>query len=373
MDRLRPLAQACDLTIAAELHRPVAVVGAGAITRLAHLPAYRAAGLPVLGICDLDVARAEAVRAEFDLPRTYTLEQILADDEIEVVDVAVFPEAQPAIVQALLAAGKHVLAQKPLAVSSGLGAQLVAQAQAAQRSLVVNQQMRYGEGMAAARAIVEAGWIGEVTAVTIDVSIITDWSAWPWLVKSPKLDLMYHSIHYFDTVRSFLGTPDSVYCVAGRRPGQLAVGETRTTTTMTFASGARALVNVNHENITGDQWATLRIDGSAGSIRGTIGLLYDYPHGRPDTLEFNSSVLPTDGWLAYPVSTRWIPDAFAGPMRALLLEIAGAGAAPTTASDALQTLRVVEAGYASIASGSVQVLDRQASTAAAQACGAAPM
>lgn len=67
-------------------------------------------------------------------------------------------------------------------------------------------------------------------------------------------------------------------------------------------------------------------------------------------------MLPTDGWLAYPVSTRWIPDAFAGPMRALLLEIAGLGVAPTTAADALQTLRVVEAGYASIESGGVQKL-----------------
>lgn len=51
--------------------------------------------------------------------------------------------------------------------------------------------------------------------------------------------------------------------------------------------------------------------------------LYDYPHGRPDTVELNSSVLPTDGWLPYPVTMRWIPDAFSGPMRALLADIAG--------------------------------------------------
>ena len=45
-----------------------------------------------------------------------------------------------------------------------------------------------------------------------------------------------------------------------------------------------------------------------GSIRGTIGLMYDYPRGRADTLELNSRALPTDGWLHYPVTSRWIPD-----------------------------------------------------------------
>ena len=354
LDVFSPIAAACDLSIPERLHRPIAVVGAGAIVQFAHLPAYRRAGLPIAGICDLDEKRAEEVRERFDLPRTYTLDEILADDSIEVVDVAVVPEAQPEIVRRALRAGKHVLAQKPLAVDSRLGAELVDEARG--RHLVVNQQMRYGEGIAATRAIAEAGWLGELTAFTIQVNISTDWSAWDWLVDSPRLDLMYHSIHYFDSVRSLLGSPERVFCAAGRRPGQLAAGETRTMTTMLYADGRRALVEVNHENITGDYEARFRLDGSAGSVRGTIGLLYDYPHGRPDTVEVNSSVLPTDGWLPYPVTTRWIPDAFAGPMRALLTEIADGTPAPTTAADALQTLRLVEAGYASIAGGNVEVL-----------------
>jgi predicted dehydrogenase len=356
IDQLAPIADACDLAIPARWHRPVAVIGAGAIVRFAHLPAYQKAGLPVVGICDVDAERAEEVRSSFKLPRTFTLDEILADETIEVVDIAVVPEAQPEIAARALRAGKHVLAQKPLAPESGLAAQLVAEAHAAGRSLVVNQQMRYGEGMAAARAMAEAGWLGEVTAVTLDVNISTDWSAWGWLVDSPRLDLMYHSIHYFDSVRAILGDPERVFCAAGRRPGQLAAGESRTMTTMLFADGARAHVNVNHENISGDYEARFRIDGSQGSVRGTIGLLYDYPHGRPDTVEVFSSVLPTDGWMPYPVTTRWIPDAFAGPMRALLREISEGIPAPTTGADALQTLRVVEAGYASIDSGQAETV-----------------
>lgn len=345
IDSLTEIAAACDLTIADEIKLPVALVGAGAIPRYAHLPAYRKAGVPVDAVTDIDVSRAKVLAEDFGIPRVLTLDEILDDDRIKILDVAVFPEAQPAIVERALEAGKHVLAQKPLAPESSRGAELVAAAQRAQRSLVVNLQMRYGEGMAAARAMVETGWIGQVTAMYISVDIETDWTAWPWLVESPRLDLMYHSIHYFDTVRALLGDPVDVVCARGRRPGQVAAGETRTITTMSFASGALANVRVNHENLCGDQEAVFRIDGESGSIRGTIGLLYDYPHGRPDTLEVNSRSLPTDGWLSYPVTTRWIPDAFAGPMRALLLEVAGVQPAPTTASDALKTLELVERAY----------------------------
>jgi predicted dehydrogenase len=356
LDALTPIADACDLSIPPRLHRPVVIIGAGAIVRYAHLPAYRRAGLPIAGIHDVDEDRAAEVAKEFDLPRVWQFDEVLADESIEVLDIAVVPDAQPAIAERALAAGKHVLAQKPLATTSSRAAGLVELAAANGRSLVVNQQMRYGEGIAAARAMVEAGWLGEVTAFTIDVNILTDWSAWTWIVDSEQLDLMYHSIHYFDSIRSVLGDPERVFCAAGRRPGQLARGESRTMTTMLFGSGARASVNVNHENLSGDYEARFRIDGTAGSVRGTIGLLYDYPHGRPDTVEVNSTVLPTDGWLPYPVTTRWIPDAFAGPMRALLAEVADGTPAPTTAADAIGTLALVEACYRSIATGEAQSL-----------------
>jgi predicted dehydrogenase len=353
LDVFAPVAAACELGIPARLHRPIGVVGAGAIVEVGHLPAYRRAGLPVVGICDVRAERAEEVRARFDLPRTYLVDELLADPQIEVIDVAVVPEAQPDIVRRALRSGKHVLAQKPLAVDGATARELVELAEAAGGKLVVNQQMRYGEGIAAARAIAAAGWLGELTAVTFEVNICTDWSAWDWLVKSPRLDLMYHSIHYFDSIRSILGTPERVFCAAGRRPGQLASGETRTMTTMLYGDGRRALVNVNHENITGDYTARFRVDGAHGSMRGTVGLLYDYPHGRADTVEMNSSVVPTDGWLPYPVTTRWIPDAFAGPMRALLCSISDGTPAPTSGADNLETLALVEACYASVQSGDV--------------------
>ena len=354
LSALQPVAEAFDLTVPAEHRLPIGIIGAGAIVNVAHLPAYRASGLEVAGIFDIEPARAEEARRRHGLPRAYQgLSDLLADERIQVVDIAVVPAAQPGLLRMALEAGKHVLAQKPLAPTLAEAGELVALAEDAGRELVVNQQMRYGEGMAVAAAMVGAGWIGEVTAVDFHVNIATDWTAWDWIVGSPQLDLRYHSIHYLDSIRALLGDPETVYCLAARRPGQTAVGETRTMSVLAYRGGPRALLHVNHENIAGDYEARFRIDGASGSIRGTIGLLYDYPHGRPDTLELWSRVLPTDGWVPYPVTTRWIPDAFAGPMRALLAAVATGKPAPTCARDNLGTLALLEALYQSAETNSV--------------------
>jgi len=75
--------------------------------------------------------------------------------------------------------------------------------------------------------------------------------------------------------------------------------------------------------------------------------MYDYPRGRADTLEVSSRVLPTDGWLHYPVTTRWIPTAFIGPMASLLEAIATGVPPLTSGRDNLALLKIVHALYES--------------------------
>jgi predicted dehydrogenase len=352
LDVFTPIAAACDTSIAAEHRAPIAVVGAGAIVDVAHLPAYQAAGLEITGIFDISSQRAHEVAARHGLPRVYSsLEELLGDSRVRVVDIAVAPQAQPGIVRQAIAAGKHLLCQKPFVPDVKTGEELIGEADRAGLLIAVNQQLRYDEGMAAARAMIEAGWIGEVTAMSFTVNVTTDWTPWPWLVHSDRLEIMYHSIHYLDAIRAVLGEPARVFCTGSRTPGQVAAGETRTISTLVFPGNARGLVHATHENRSGDPEATFRIDGAEGSIKGTLGLLYDYPHGRPDTLEVNSRVVPTDGWLAYPVTSRWIPDAFAGPMGSLLRAIATGGTPHPTARDNLGTIRLVDALYAAMDSG----------------------
>ncbi|MHB1597891.1 MAG: Gfo/Idh/MocA family protein [Acidimicrobiales bacterium] len=359
IDLFEPIARACAIEVPEAHRRPIALVGAGAIADLAHLPAYRRGGVEVVGLTDSDTARAAEVAQRHGVGRIYRdLDELLSDDRVEVVDIAVPAVAQPEIVRRALESGRHVLAQKPFAPSSAVASDLVALA--AERALVlaVNQQLRFDEGMAAAHEMMRLGWLGEVTSLTIAVDIWTEWTLWPWMLELDELEVWNHSIHYHDVVRWFLGEPERIYSTAGRTPGQAPRGETRTATSYTYASGARALVCANHENAWGDQRAAFRLDGSHGAVRGTLGLLYDYPRGRPDTLEVASSVISTDGWVPYPVTTRWLPDAFLGPMASLLAAAAGGPPPRTAASDNVGTLAVVEAIYRSIRSGEAETVDR---------------
>jgi len=352
-----PISRACVIDVPQDQRRPIAVVGAGAIVDLAHLPAYALAGLTVVGLTDLDRAKATDVARRHGITKVYEdLDELLADDEVEVVDVAVAAAAQPAIAERVLTSGRHMLGQKPFAPDPATGQRLVEMADELGLVLAVNQQLRFDEGMAAAHEMVRLGWVGSVTAISFTVDIWTEWSLWPWMLATPRLEISNHSIHYHDVIRWFLGDPVTVYCVAGRTPGQDALGETRTVTTATYPSGARSVVHAHHENARGDNTATFRIDGDRGSIRGTLGLLYDYPHGRPDTLEVNSDVIGSDGWLSYPVTSRWIPDAFRGPMASLLAAVATGSTPRSSARDNIGTLRVVEALYASIETNAVQRL-----------------
>lgn len=355
---LAEIAAACDLALPERYARPIGIVGSGAILDVAHLPVYRRAGIPVAAIWGRNRHHAERLAQAHGIGRVHaTLDELLADPEVAVVDIAVVPEAQSEIALRALDAGKDVICQKPLALDVADAERIVERAELRGRLVAVQQQMRFEEGILAARAMVRAGWIGQVTAIRFDVDIATDFAGWGWLGHVPRLEIMFHSIHYLDTIRAFLGDPTAVFGTQWRRPGQKPVGETRTLSVLLYPGDVRGIVHANHENVAGDNEARYRIDGTEGSIRGTIGLLYDYPAGRPDTLEVWSRALPTDGWLPYPVTGRWIPDAFLGPVGSLLRAIADGGEPETSGRDNLRTLMVADALYRSGETGQVVELD----------------
>ena len=352
IDIFSEISEACALVIPAHHHKKVGVIGAGGIVQGAHLPAYHKAGLPIRAITDIDQAKAQALADEFGIPHVYpSAEALLADPEIEVVDIAVPASEQPALVLAALDAGKHVLAQKPLATTVEAALELAEKAEASGLLVGVNQQLRCDEGMAAAYEMVQRGWLGELSGFSITVNLDTPWHLWDWAQSMERLEVMIHSIHYHDVVRWFLGNPKRVFALAGRTAGQAPIGETRTVSSYLYESGVVAVVHANHVNKGEDNLAEFRIDGSEGSIRGTLGLLYDYPVGRCDTVELKSSVVPTDGWVPYPVTQRWIPDAFIGTMGSLLAEIAGEGTRRSPISDNVDTVKLVHALYESIETG----------------------
>jgi predicted dehydrogenase len=352
IDQFREIADAVKLEVKPENKRKIGICGAGGIVDGAHLPAYTKAGLKVVAIFDTDNAKAQDVAKRHGIPTVYkTLAELLADPKVEIVDIAVPAAAQPEIFSQVAAAKKHILAQKPFATTVAAGEAMVKQAKDAGIIAAVNQQLRFEEGVAAAHKMVELGWIGTVSNFSINVNLITPWELWPWAKDLERLEVMLHSIHYHDLIRWFLGDAKTVFCAAGRTAGQFPKGETRTISTALYSSGVTSLVHANHVNRGGDNYAEYRIDGDKGSIRGTLGLLYDYPSGRVDTLEVNSQVVPTDGWMPYPVTTRWFPDAFIGTMGSVMDAISTGAPLRASVADNIGTLKMVEALYKSMDSG----------------------
>lgn len=352
IDLFREVSQSVRLEIPRANHRKIAIIGAGGIVSGAHLPAYALAGLPIAGIFDVDSALAQQVAQQFGIPQVFdSLEDLLADDSIQVVDIAVPASAQPEILHRALDSGKDVLAQKPLSLTAEEALELHAHQERSGRAVAVNQQMRFEESIAAAHHLVSNGWIGTVSGLSITVNVSTPWELWPWAKSMERLEIMIHSIHYHDVVRWFLGDPEKVFAVQGRTQGQYPEGETRTASTYLYTAGPIAVVQANHVNLGGDNSATFRIDGDQGSIRGTIGLLYDYPEGRLSTLEVSSQNPATDGWVPYPVTTRWFPHAFIGSMGSLLAHLHDGSPLRSSLEDNVNTVRLIEALYASIDSG----------------------
>src|SRR5690349_12961795 len=94
----------------------IGIVGCGGIVNYAHLPAYRANHLNVVACYDINPETAARTAREHDIPAVAgSLAELLADERVEVVDIAVPPWHQLAVVEQIAAAGKHMLCQKPLA------------------------------------------------------------------------------------------------------------------------------------------------------------------------------------------------------------------------------------------------------------------
>lgn len=97
----------------------IGVVGAGNIARSAHLPAYKqCSNCTPVAICDLDFERAQAVAKQFDIPEVYaSVEEMLEKSDIQAVDVCTWNNAHAPVLIAAANAGKHVICEKPLAMS----------------------------------------------------------------------------------------------------------------------------------------------------------------------------------------------------------------------------------------------------------------
>ncbi len=340
---------------------PVVVIGAGGIVKAAHLPAYGLAGFPVAALHDLDSAKARALAAEFGVPRVCeTLAEAVAAAPADAVfDVAVPASALPAVLAAL-PDGAPVLIQKPFGEDLAQARQLLALCQRKRLRAAVNFQLRYAPCVAAARRLIAAGAIGELHDVEVRVTVHMPWHLWTFLEGLPRVEILYHSVHYVDLIRSFLGEPRGVYAKTVKHPRTSRLASTRTNIALDYGDLLRANITANHGHDFGQKHAEsyVKWEGTRGAIKARLGLLLDYQHAQPDELEICR--VDADGrpgpWQPVPLEGNWYPHAFIGTMASVMRYANGESAdLPTCVEDAFRTMAVVEAAYESSARGATPI------------------
>jgi predicted dehydrogenase len=327
----------------------IGIVGAGKIVRYGHLPAYRDWGLRVLGLTDIDPAAARSLSSEFGLPKSYPdLAALLADPEVQIVDIAVPACYQPEIACRALESGRHLLCQKPFAETYQDAARVTGVAESLALKVAVNHQMRWTPAIRAVKELIRRGWLGELVRAEFEINLWEGLTGWVGEVN--PFDLLYYSIHFYDMSRLLYGEPERVYSRCGRWPGQTMKGETWTDSLFDYSSGLHLVHRTNHNNIGGDTYATFRVEGSEGTAKGTFGIHYGYPLARPDTLHFTTRRFMPSYWLETRFQEKGLPDAFAGPMLSLIEAIATDSEPATSARDNLKSLRLAFAVQRSQAS-----------------------
>ena len=338
--------------------RPIVIIGAGGIVRDAHLPAYRKAGFDVTAIVNRDRQKA------LDLARAYDVGHVFGDlDEALAVAPpnAVFDIALPASLHtrtlASLPAGASVLLQKPMGETLAEARAILDVCVEKELNAAVNFQLRYASFVIAARDLIDRGLIGELLDLEVKVAVETPWHLWPFLNGVDFAEFYYHSIHYVDLIRSFLGNPHRVWAHTVSHPDAPNMDGSRSAYLFDYDDRMRATITTNHHVRYGldHQEAWIQWLGSRGAIRASLGVLMNYPHGVEDVFEIG--VVGANGsldWQRLDIPGGWFPDAFIGTMASVMRSADTPDERPATSvDDAFETMSVIDAACRSSRSGGV--------------------
>jgi predicted dehydrogenase len=221
----------------------------------------------------------------------------------------------------------------------------------------VNFQLRYAPYIIAARNIIQEGLIGDLCDIEVNVNVYTPWHLWKFLFSKPRVEILYHSIHYIDLVRSFLGNPESIYARTNGHPAMPELASVRSNVIMDYGRMIRANILTNHCHDFGlkHQQSYIKFEGTRGAIITKMGVLINYPQGVPDSFEY---VVVEKGkapvWQTLDIAGSWFPHAFIGTMAQMMIAAEGGSPPDNSVEDCIHTMACVEAAYRSDAGGGVQ-------------------
>lgn len=165
-----------------------AVIGTGFIGAV-HLSTLRRLGIPIIGVLGSSAARGADRARALGVAKAYgSLDEMLADPTVQVVHVTSPNVAHCGQVKAILAAGKHVICEKPLAMTSAQSAEMLAMARASGKVAAVCYNTRFYPLNQHAHGMMKAGDLGDLRLITGQFH--QDWLArdtdWNWRLEADE-------------------------------------------------------------------------------------------------------------------------------------------------------------------------------------------
>ncbi|MFQ5880479.1 MAG: Gfo/Idh/MocA family protein, partial [Dehalococcoidia bacterium] len=263
----------------------------------------RAQNTELRAVCSRDMGRAKEFAGRFEVPMAYdSYDAMLADGDIDAVYLATPNNLHREHTEKAAAAGKHVLVEKPMALTEADCQAMIEACQRAKVRLGVCFQNRHHPAHMEARRMVLGGEVGEVLRASAEFSVNPPrmpWKEWRWdLTQAGGAAIMAIGVHAFDLLRFVLGREAlAVAAFSDEESSNRHVDEIMTCA-FRFQGGTQALALYglhipdarNNLDIHGSQAHVVGV-GTIGAVyrgtltvsRGDVRTEVAYPHLHPET------------------------------------------------------------------------------------------
>ena len=247
--------------------RRIAIAGLGAAARDIHLPAYAGLPLQVVGGCD-----PAAPGRAFPFPVFASVEEMLDKTRPDILTVAAPPDQHLELVEQGLAAGCHVLCEKPFMPTLVAADRACALARERGRVVVVNNQYRFMDIHREARRRIGTTEFGDLLFVSVQQSFFTtEATEAGWRGRDPRRTWKEFGTHVVDLCRFFFDEDPVAVTARMPRPGGGGGPDLLDLVQLEFSRDRVAQVVLDRLSRGPHRYLTVRLDGSAGCIETRLG------------------------------------------------------------------------------------------------------
>ena len=197
------------------------VIGMGGFAIYAAQQFLQHPGVKLVGIAGSTRAEAVTTARRFGAEQFATIDELLASPDVDIIYIASPPFLHYPQSLMALAAGKHVVCEKPLAIDPAHGRELVEKARAKNLLMVTNLMLRYAPLVGRVKQLIDQKLLGELLHgyfenYAIDEGLGPD--HWFWDREKSGGIFIEHGVHFFDMVASWIGNGEVVASQAITRP-----------------------------------------------------------------------------------------------------------------------------------------------------------